>query len=372
MDQDMEQQMEQEHVQDAELEQGQRQGLKAANRFKVHRSTVSRLWGIAKQQISDGEPVIMRGRASGYTKKSGKVHFDDEKFKQLSFLERSCYRKLAYKMGVSKTTVGRWAKSHLIRPHTNAIKPALTEANKISRMRWCLTHIQPALYGGKLLYHAMHNTIHIDEKWFYMTKASDRYYLLPDEDEPYRACKSKRFITKVMFMCAVSRPQFGTDGQTIFDGKIGIFSFTEQVPTKRKSKNRPRGTLETKPIPSVNKEAMRECLLNQIIPAIKAKWPANASKNIYIQQDNAKPHLRSFDSQFDELASSDGFKFHLISQPANSPDTNQDPRSAWGQQLQNTPLEQGKTEKDSGASYIPRSWGESGQRELGVSTTTSE
>ncbi|XP_042065699.1 uncharacterized protein LOC121809230 [Salvia splendens] len=225
-------------------------------------------------------------------------------------------------MGVSKTTVGRWAKSHLIRTHTNAIKPTLTEANKISRMRWCLTHIQPTLYEGKLLYHAMHNTIHIDEKWFYMTKASDRYYLLPDEDEPYRACKSKRFITKVMFMCAVSRPQFGTDGQTIFDGKIGIFSFTEQVPAKRKSKNRPRGTLETKHIPSVNKEAMKECLLNQIIPAIKAKWPANASKDIYIQQDNAKPHLRSFDSQFDELASSDGFKFHLISQPANSPDTN--------------------------------------------------
>ena len=52
-----------------------------------------------------------------------------------------------------------------------------------------------------------------------MTKASDRYYLLPDEDEPYRACKSKRFITKVMFMCAVSRPVFSLDGQTKFDGK---------------------------------------------------------------------------------------------------------------------------------------------------------
>ncbi|XP_042056416.1 uncharacterized protein LOC121801003 [Salvia splendens] len=254
----------------------------AAKRFKVHRRTVSRLWGIAKM-----------GRASGYTKKTGKLNFDEDKFRQLSFLERSCYRKLACKMEVSKTTVGRWAKNNLIRPHTNAIKPALTEANKISRMRWCLTHIQPAIDEGKLFYHAMHNTVHIDKKWFYMTKASDRYYLLPDEDEPYRFCKSKRFITKVMFMCAVSRPQFGTDGQTIFDGKIGIFPFTEQVPVKRKTKNRPRGTLETKPIPSVNKEAMRKCLLNQ-----------------------------------------------------------QDPRSAWGQQLKNTPLEQRKAEKDNGASYI--------------------
>ncbi|XP_042029865.1 uncharacterized protein LOC121776762 [Salvia splendens] len=265
--------MEQEHIEEAELEQGPRATLslssqmknhivqflqqqcqagalphgsfqEAAKRFKVHRRTVSRVWGIAKQQIEDGKPVIMRGRASGYTKKTGKVHFDDDKFRQLSFLERSCYRKLACKMGVSKTTVGRWAKNNLIRPHTNAIKPTLTEVNKISRMRWCLTHIQPAMDEGKLFYHAMHNTVHIDEKWFYMTKASNRYYLLPDEDEPYR-------------------PQFGTDGQTIFDGKIGIFPFTEQVPAKRMSKNRPRGTLETKPIPSVNKEAMRECLLNQ-------------------------------------------------------------------------------------------------------------
>ncbi|XP_042024289.1 uncharacterized protein LOC121771521 [Salvia splendens] len=251
MEQDMEQEMEQEQIQEAEPEQGPRATLslssqkknhivqflqqlcqvgalphgsfqEAAKRFKVHRRTMSRLWGIAKQHIEDGKHVVMMGKASGYTKKTGKLNFAEDKFRQLSFLERSCYRKLACKMEVSKTTVGRWAKNNLIRPHTNAIKPALTEANKISRMRWCLTHIQPAIDEGKLLYHAMHNTVHIDEKWFYMIKASEKYYMLPDEDEPYMSCKSKRFITKVMFMCAVSRPQFGTDGQTIFDGKIGI------------------------------------------------------------------------------------------------------------------------------------------------------
>ncbi|XP_042035354.1 uncharacterized protein LOC121781723 [Salvia splendens] len=274
----------------------------------------------------------MKGKASGYSKKKGKVNLDEDKFRHLSMLERSSIRKLAIKMEVSKSTAGRWVKGNKIRPHTNVIKPALTDVNKISRMRWSLSHIQLTMYEGKLLYHAMHNIVHIDEKWFYMTKASDRYYMLPDEDEPYRSCKSKRFITKVMFMCAVSRPMFGSDGQPIFDGKIGIFPFTQQVPAKRKLKNRSRGTLETKSIPSVNKEAMRECLLNQaskhsitnhaqIIPINKAKWPANASKEIYIQQDNVKPHLKSYGLQFEAIASTDGFKFHLISQPANSPDT---------------------------------------------------
>ncbi|XP_042035315.1 uncharacterized protein LOC121781669 [Salvia splendens] len=294
----------------------------SCNKFRVHPRTVSRLWRIATHQIEQGQPVVMKGKASGYTKKKGQVNLDEDKFRHLSMLERSSIRKLAIKMDVSKSTAGRWVKGNKIRPHTNAIKPALTDVNKITRMRWSLSHIQPTISEGKLTYHAMHNIVHIDEKWFYMTKTSDRYYLLPEEDEPYRSCKSKRFITKVMFICAVSRPMFGSDGQPIFDGKIDIFPFTQQVPAKRKSKNRPRGTLETKPIPSVNKEAMRECLLNQIIPTIKAKWPASANKEIYIQQDNAKPHLKSSDLQFEAIASTDGFKFHLVSQPANSPDTN--------------------------------------------------
>ncbi|XP_047938773.1 uncharacterized protein LOC125186447 [Salvia hispanica] len=252
----------------------------AAKKFKVHARTVSRLWRIVSHQMEQGEPVVMKGKASGYTKTKGKINLDEVKFRHLSMLERSSIRKLAMKMQVSKTTAGRWSKANKIRPHTNAIKPALTDANKILRMRWCLTHIHPTIVEGKLLYHVH---VHIDEKWFYMTKTSDRYYLLPDEDEPYRSC---------------------------------IFPFTEQVPAKRKSKNRLRGTLETKPIPSVNKEAMRECLLNRIIPAIKAKWPANTSKEIYIQQDNAKPHLKSSDLQFEAAAIWSSFE-ELIPQTLN-------------------------------------------------------
>ncbi|XP_042012579.1 uncharacterized protein LOC121761058 [Salvia splendens] len=240
----------------------------------------------------------------------------------MSMLERSTIRKGASKMEVSKTTIGRFIKSNQLKPHTSAVKPTLTETNKIARMKWCLAHIQPTLAECKLLYHSMHNIVHIDKEWFYMTKTSDRYYLLPDEDEPYRSCKSKRSITKVMFMAAVSRPLIGSDGEITFDGKIGLFPFTEEVPAKRSSKNRPKGTIETKPIQSINKEVMKACLLNQIIPIIKAKWPANASKKIFIQQDNVKPHLRDADQQFESLASTDGFEFHLISQPPNSPNTN--------------------------------------------------
>ncbi|XP_042003836.1 uncharacterized protein LOC121752814 [Salvia splendens] len=293
----------------------------ATKRFGIHKRTALRIWKVSKQQMDRGEPVIMRSRASGYQHKD-KLMLDEEKFRNLSMLERSTIRKVASKMEVSKSTIGRFIKSRQLKPHTSAIKPTLTEANKLARMKWCLSHIQATLEEGKLLYHSMHNIVHIDEKLFYMTKTSDRYYLLPDKDMPYRSCKSKRFITKVMFMAAVSRPLFGNDGETIFDGKICLFPFTEEVPAQRSYKNRPKGTIETKPIQSINKEVMTTCLLNQIIPTIKAKWPANASKKIFMQQDNAKPHLRAADQQFESLASTDGFEFHLISQPPNSPDTN--------------------------------------------------
>ncbi|XP_042029894.1 uncharacterized protein LOC121776796 [Salvia splendens] len=211
-------------------------------------------------------------------KRKYRVQLDSNMVRALSFLERPTIRKMVVKLDLSKSAVGRKVKAGELRPHTNDVKPLLTAANK--------------------------------------------YYLLPDEEEPYRSCKSKRFITKVMFMSDVCRPYFGEDGDVIFDGKIDIFPFTTKVSAQRKSKNRPKGTLETKPIPSVNKAVMRDCLIQKIIPTIKAKWSDNISNDIFIQQDNTRPHIMHNDAEFQSVANTDGFKFHIICQPANSPDCN--------------------------------------------------
>lgn len=60
----------------------------------------------------------------------------------------------------------------------------------------------------------------------------------------------------------------------------------------------------------------------QIIPAIKQKWPTFLSKNIQIQQDNARPHIQNSDADFQQVANADGFHIELIQQPPNSPDCN--------------------------------------------------
>ncbi|XP_057771071.1 uncharacterized protein LOC130990859 [Salvia miltiorrhiza] len=234
------------------------------------------------------------------------------------------------KFGVSRRTVCRlWAEGKqkqqqakekrgvtidqgLIKAHTNAIKPELTAPNKLSRMRFCLEHIEYDRLLEKLQFKCMRNTIHIDEKWFYITKSSHKFYLTPAEAEPHRTCKSKKFITKVMFLCSVCRPIFGEDGRVLFDGKIGIFPLTEMVPAQRSSKNREAGTLEQKPIQSITKQVLKDCFIKQLVPTIKAKWPSFASKTIFIQQDNARPHIKNDDIEFRRCASADGFNINIV------------------------------------------------------------
>ena len=137
----------------------------------------------------------------------------------------------------------------------------------------------------------MYNIIHIDEKWFYMTKKSENYYLLPDEDDPMRTYKSKNFIRKVMFFVALARPRFDAQGNELFSRKIGVFPFVVQEPAKRNNVNKVASTLETKPLTSVRREVMRSYLIDKVLPAIKAKWPReDLGNSIFIQQDNARTH----------------------------------------------------------------------------------
>ncbi|XP_028058557.1 uncharacterized protein LOC114262392 [Camellia sinensis] len=176
---------------------------------------------------------------------------------------------------------------------------------------------------GQPMFNSMYDYVHIDEKWFYISKEAERYYLLPEEEEPHRCCKSKRFITKVMFLAAVARPRFDENKNEEFSGKIGIWPFTYKEPAKKNSKNRAAGTLETKAIVSVTKDVIRACLIEKVLPAIRSKWPCSSAMNIiFIQQNNARPHVDPFDVEFLAAASREGFDIRLSYQPPNSPDMN--------------------------------------------------
>jgi hypothetical protein len=78
------------------------------------------------------------------------------------------------------------------------------------------------------MFDAMYDVVHVDEKLFYVTEARKRFYLLPDEDIPYRPLKHKSHITKVMFLAAVARPRWDWATNTQFGGLLGIRPFDEQ------------------------------------------------------------------------------------------------------------------------------------------------
>jgi hypothetical protein len=78
-----------------------------------------------------------------------------------------------------------------------------------------------------------------------------------------------------------------------------------------------------KAINSVNKDVIRAFMIEKVLPAIRANWPPqDANKPIFIQQDNASPHIALNDRMFCEAAKEHGFDIRLVGQPANSPDFN--------------------------------------------------
>lgn len=290
-----------------------------ASQFSVSIRTVQRIW---KQGKNDGPYVDVSHKL---TKNCGRkrIQLDVDRMREIPLSKRTTMRDLSCALDVSASTIHRRVKSGDIRKHSSAIKPSLTEEHKRARLRFCLSMLESSSLPHNPIFSEMYNIIHIDEKWFNMTKKNEKYYLLPDEEDPERNCSSKKFIGKVMFLAAIARPRFDAQRNEVFSGKIGIFPFVTLEPAKRSSKNRAAGTLETKPMTSVTREIIKQFMLKQVLPNTMEIWPReDIGRPIFIQQDNARTHISCDDEDFCRAASQNGFDIRLMCQPANSPDLN--------------------------------------------------
>jgi len=171
----------------------------------------------------------------------------------------------------------------------------------------------------------MDNVIHIDEKWFEKEKAVVRFLSFDDEPKPYRSTRHKSHMDKVMFFAAVARPRFERTStgayECTFDGKLGCWPVTSLVPARRSSINRPAGTLEHKHL-TMTSDVFRYFLICKLLPAIQSMWPKRRGEKVYIQMDNAKPHIQPDDTDWLEAVAHYRLDVELIFQPPNSPDTN--------------------------------------------------
>ena len=161
----------------------------------------------------------------------------------------------------------------------------------------------------------MFDQVHVDKKWFFLTRQKENYILADGEEEPYRAVQHKNFITKVMFLCAQARPRFSPDGQLIWDGKLGIWPIGRIEPAKKTTKNREKGS----PVwinETVNRNKYREVMITKVLPAICSKFPREyLLKGVVIQQDGAKLHIEEDDKEWLEADAKTNKTIKLYTQP---------------------------------------------------------
>jgi hypothetical protein len=291
--------------------------------LKTSLRTVETIWKQANDQIKEGLEVDVSSRKKGNVGRKRK-DLDLERILMVPLNKRKTIRSLSRALGVCPSTLHRRFQWGQVKRVTNTLKPLLTAANIIQRLKFCVSMLDEndnEFTTSMPSFKEMDDIVHIDEKWFHMTKKKNSYYLLPGEPPPLRAVQNKNCIGKVMFLTAVAKPRY-EGGVVTFDGKIGTWAFVTETPAVKKSKNRPKGTMIVQPL-KVTREVMRNYMCNLVIPAIQDKWPdEDVGRTIYIQQDNAKPHILPHDEVFRQAVAQTDLDIRLLQQPPNSPDMN--------------------------------------------------
>ncbi|KAL2903791.1 Sodium/potassium-transporting ATPase subunit beta-1-interacting protein 4, partial [Bienertia sinuspersici] len=294
----------------------------ASLQFGYHRHTIETLWINRRESIALNTAFKLEAQYKGKVGRKW-VPYQPHQISRIPARLRTTQRDLGVQMDRLASTINRHKNKGEITTHSNTLKPGLTEANKRKRVKYCIDQIEPDTLNSQPKFNAMANIVHIDEKWFFLTRKNLHMYLAPKEKGPHRSTKSKNSIPKVMFMSAVARPRRNSDGAFTFPGKIRIWPFTYKYVEKKSSVNRPRGTIETKAITKVDKLVFRKMMTENVIPAIKAQWPREeGNTTITIQADNAKPRGGADIYSFIESHSDENFTFKWAPQPANSLDLN--------------------------------------------------
>ncbi len=241
--------------------------------------------------------------------------------KQLPLHQRRTIRSLAAALEIPKSSLFRMKQSKVdsvIMPVSIAVKPLLTDVHKLQRVLFAVSKL-----SHNHQYHHFYDTVHVDEKWFFISEKQLRCYIAPDEQPPERNAQNRDHLIKVMFLCAIARPRFNAAGDCIFDGKIGMWPFVEQTVAQRRSVNHSRGDPVTNKVVNCNRDTYRKFLIKKVIPAIRMKWPDRGmNRRVIIQHDGASAHVEHNDPEFMIHANQGVWDISLETQPAKCPDTN--------------------------------------------------
>ncbi|CAM9576080.1 unnamed protein product [Discosporangium mesarthrocarpum] len=172
-------------------------GKDIAQEFGVSRTTVIRHLSAYDLQKADRHSMDMSRGRQGRCGRPNAVTDTSEGPSS----SRTSYRKWEVKSGIPLSSLWRLCK-----------RSVLSDKQKRDRVGFALSQMHRKGVAGVVV-DDMYDWVHADEKWFYVMKDGRGIYLYPEEGVPKPPwAQNKRFITKMMFLAAVTRPRMITDG----------------------------------------------------------------------------------------------------------------------------------------------------------------
>jgi hypothetical protein len=141
------------------------------------------------------EDVTLGKKGSGH---GLKYNSDDvaQAVHEISLRHRSTCWLLEGALAISKGTIHCLIRTEkILRSHSSIVKPMLTEENKLYQLEFCLNE-----RANNGIFNEMYDHIHVDEKFFLLTKEVEQYILAQGEEGPHRTLshKSSLFVTHLL------------------------------------------------------------------------------------------------------------------------------------------------------------------------------
>jgi hypothetical protein len=107
---------------------------------------VQSIWRTAKKCVAQGIPVDVRNKRRNACGRK-KAIIDLSRVRTIALNKRSTIRDLAQELQVKKSTLHNRFKDGQLRRHSNTLKPLLKDSNKLQRLQYCVSMIQPQHRG---------------------------------------------------------------------------------------------------------------------------------------------------------------------------------------------------------------------------------
>ena len=174
--------------------------LLVATLLNVHLRTVERIWAEAKRQIALGQEVDVSNKKKGRAGRKRK-ELDLSRTSTIPLNKRRTIRALARSLGIPRSTLHWRFKLGELRRHTSTVKPLLKPENMIKRLEYCISMLDPIWISlPNPIFKMMDDMIHIDEKWFYMTKKRVPTISAPKKLNLSAKCTTRTISTKLCFL----------------------------------------------------------------------------------------------------------------------------------------------------------------------------